>query len=142
MLLRLRLLAADKPRPAPGLRDRSSAAARTGPQRRVGGQRLERGVYLPSPIPSRSAGQRYGTRSKSRAVGGRGLRHATLRRWKVAEMLLTWRTLALSIIDPDQGATVHKPIELVIMSAAHRAPPIAPRPPHRALPTVPRPPQA
>ena len=35
------------------------------------------------------------------------MRHATLRRWKGAEILLTWRTLTM---DPDQGATAHKAI--------------------------------
>ena len=70
------------------------------------------------------------------------MRHATLRRWKVAEMLLTWRTL--TIMDPDQGATVHKPLELVTMCAAHRAPPTAPcplRPAFRAPPASPHPPR-
>ncbi len=42
-------------------------------------------------------------------------------------------------MDPDQGATVHKPIELVLMCAARRAPPAAPR--HRAPPAALRPPR-
>jgi hypothetical protein len=71
---------------------------------------------------------------QSRAIGGWGVRHATLRRWKVAEMLLTRRTLTSAYNGTGPGrhrqhayqarGYVRRP-----PLPAHRYPLTAPRPP-------------